>query len=87
MSKIGKKEISDFMHWLGLFTAPTFIALGIFILTTENLNGLEKSARVLFAVFFLALGVFRVVNWVLKNKSRKYDNQREDDDNNNSRHH
>ncbi len=72
MKKFGKSNISDFMHRLGLLTAITFIALGTYILYTDNLNGLEKTTRVLFSIFFFALGIFRVVNWVLKNKSRKF---------------
>ena len=40
------------------------------ILYSPNLNALENTVRTLFSVFFFALGIFKVVNWILKNKSR-----------------
>jgi cadmium resistance protein CadD (predicted permease) len=79
MLKDQRGSISDFMHWLGLITALTFIALGVYILYTDNLNTLEKTTRVLFSIFFFALGVFRTVNWVLKNKSRKFGQYEEEE--------
>ncbi len=70
MPKIDRSHISNTMHWLGLVTAVSFIFLGIFILYSPNLDALESTMRTLFSVFFFSLGIFRVVNWVLKNKSR-----------------
>lgn len=72
MAKYDRSSISDFMHWLGLITALTFVALGAYILFTDNLDRLPQTTRVLFSIFFFAFGVFRVVNWLLKNKSRKF---------------
>lgn len=72
MAKFDRSNINDFMHWLGLITALTFIALGAYVLYTDNLNALPRATRVLFSIFFFALGVFRIVNWFLKNKSRKF---------------
>ncbi len=77
MEKFGRSNISDFMHWLGLLTALTFFALGIYIVYTDNLDALPKTTRVLFSIFFFALGVFRTVNWFLKNKSRRFGNNEE----------
>ncbi len=81
MSKINRNSVSNFMHWLGLLTAATFVILGIYILYSDNLNGLEKTTRVIFSIFFFALGFFRIVNWVLKNKSRKIGEYANEDDN------
>jgi len=72
MTKIDKSGISNFMHWFGLVMVATYFGLGIYILTSDSLNYMEKNTRFVFGFFFFAYGAFRGARWFFKNKSRKY---------------
>ena len=63
--------MAKFSKILGIVVSSLFIVMGVYLLVGSRFNYLTKEIRVIFASFLFIYGAWRLVRYIMKDRTRE----------------